>query len=77
MGFSDFPFTMEALGAYSVDPRRFCRHEEVSLTVSLTTILHLWQIGQTGMRCKQTQAMNLTECCTGLECICSHTLRYT
>lgn len=29
MGFSDFPFTMEALGAYSVDPRRFCRHEEV------------------------------------------------
>ena len=29
MSFSDFPFTVEALGAYSVDPRRFPRHEEV------------------------------------------------
>ncbi|KAK9808000.1 hypothetical protein WJX73_002005 [Symbiochloris irregularis] len=29
MSFSDFPFTVKAMGAVSVDPRRFPRHEEV------------------------------------------------
>lgn len=29
MGFSDLPFTPEAMGARSTDPRRFPRHTEV------------------------------------------------
>lgn len=30
MAFLDFPFSPHFLGGYSVDPRRFCSHEEVS-----------------------------------------------
>ena len=30
MSFSDFPFIPEAMGGRSVDPRRYCRHQEVT-----------------------------------------------